>query len=249
MRLQLLAIACVVGMSVSCWTDATRRPGEGAAAGSSESPADAPELIVVCTGWHALCSASPDCTLNGSEADCDCLRVNETHIVLTSEIQDAVVKRQTLAQCTREHPCDVDQAPVCGAIAAGQYEVDDVAYKWVSTYSYRGWCSLLEQKPVACDQRVPGYAGDLYWAVCDAAPCTEHPNPPNPDKPLKCQCRVESGPFVGLGSCTGANGGIMSSFPLEMWDFERNTYPFPMPGYQYVEGACAQLRSDPLPTK
>jgi hypothetical protein len=34
---------------------------------------------------------------------------------------------------------------------------------------------------------------------------------------------------------------------LEAWDFQNNTYPFPMPGYEYVQGACAPLGSDPLP--
>ncbi len=29
----------------------------------------------------------------------------------------------------------------------------------------------------------------------------------------------------------------MSSFPVEMWDFEKNTYPFAMPGYEFVQGA------------
>jgi hypothetical protein len=208
-------------------------------------PLDAPEELVVCSGWHALCSASPDCKMYGEMADCDCLRVNELHIVATSEIQDVRVKRQTLVKCTKKHPCGPDQAPVCKAIRNGTYEVNHVKYDWVSTYSYRGWCSLLEQKPIACDPKRPGYVGDSYWAICDAAPCTEIPHPFNPNKPLSCQCRVESTPFVGFGTCTGSNGGIMSSFPLWAWDFQKNTYPFKMPGYDYIQGACAPLKSDP----
>lgn len=209
---------------------------------------NAPQLFVVCTGWHALCSASTDCQMNGDKADCDCLRVNETHIVATTEIQDTVVKRLTEVKCTNAHPCDVDEAPVCKAIKDGQYEVDHVKYEWVSTYSYRGWCSLLEENLKACDQQAPGYSGDLYWAVCDVAPCTENQNPSDPDRSLSCQCRVEETPFVGTnGSCTGDNGGIMSSFPLWAWDFQNNTYPFPMPGYEYVQGACAPPQSDPGP--
>jgi hypothetical protein len=208
---------------------------------------NAPQEFVVCTGWHALCSASPDCKINGDKAYCDCMRVNETHIVATSEIQDTAVKRVTEVKCTNVHPCDVDQAPVCSAIKYGQYKVDNVKYDWVSTYSYRGWCSLLKLVK-ACDQTAPGYTGDLYWAVCDAAPCTENQNPFDPNRPLSCQCRVvENTPFVGMnGSCTGDNGGIMSSMPLWAWDFQNNTYPFPMPGYEYVQGACAPLESDPL---
>ncbi len=217
---------------------------------TAHNSADAPQDFVVCTGWHALCSASTDCKMNGDKADCDCLRVNETHIVATTEIQDTAVKLATQAKCTYKHPCDVDQAPVCKAIKYAQYQVDNIKYQWVSTYSYRGWCSILQLKFKACDQSAAGYAGDLDWAVCDAAPCTENENPSNPDKPLSCQCRVESTPFVGMNeSCTGDNGGIMSSFPLWAWDFQKNTYPFPMPGYEYVQGACAPLKSDPLPPR
>lgn len=211
---------------------------------------NAPQAFVVCTGWHALCSASPDCTRNGDTADCDCMRVNETHIVATTEIQDTAVKRLTEVKCTNIHPCDVDQAPVCKAIKSGQYEVDNVKYEWVSTYSYRGWCGLLKGI-TACDLHVPGYSGDRYWAVCDAAPCTENRNPSDSDRPLSCQCRVvEDTPFVGMnGSCTGDKGGIMSSMPLWAWDFQNNTYSFPMPGYEYVEGTCAPVKSDPLPLR
>ena len=128
--------------------------------------------------------------------------------------------------------------------------MDNIKYDWVSTYSYRGWCSLLQLKPKACDQQAIDYTGNLYWAICDAAPCTEIQNPSNPDKPLSCQCRVENTPFVGTNdSCTGDSGGIMSSMPLSAWDFRNNTYTFPMPGYEYVQGACAPLKSDPLPPR
>jgi hypothetical protein len=206
-----------------------------------------PQAFVVCTGWHALCTASYDCKMNGYKADCECLRVNETHIVETTAIQDTAVKRRTRAKCTNEHPCDVDQAPVCKAIKYGRYKVDNVKYDWVSTYSYRGWCNLLKLEPIACDQNAIGYSGDLYWAVCDAAPCMETQNPSNPDKPLSCQCRVENTPFLGVnGSCTGDNGGIMSSSPLWAWDFQNNRWRIPIPGYKYVQGACAPLKSDPL---
>jgi len=208
---------------------------------------DNPEAFVVCTGWHALCTASPDCQINGTKADCDCMRVNETHIVQTSEIQDPAIKLLTLSMCTTEHPCVLDQAPVCGAIKRGQYKVDDVKYGWVSTYSYRGWCSLLQVNMKACNQQAKGYTGDLYWAVCDAAPCTEKQNPSDPNRPLSCQCRVQDTPFVGFnGSCTGDNGGIMSSSPLWSWDFQKNTYVVYVPGLEYVQGACAPLKSDPL---
>ncbi len=207
-----------------------------------------PQDFVVCTGWHALCSASFDCQISGDKAYCDCMRVNETHIVETDAIQDTAVKRMTEVKCTNVHPCDVDQAPVCKAIKYGQYEVENVKYDWVSTYSYRGWCTLLSLKFKACDQKAPGYTGDLYWAICDAAPCTENQNPSDPNRPLSCQCLVvKDTPFVGINdSCTGENGGIMSSFPLDAWDFQNDTYPGYVPGYEYVQGACAPLKSDPL---
>lgn len=142
---------------------------------------------------------------------------NETHVVLTDEIQDVAVKRLTQTRCTNKHPCDVDHAPVCKAIKSGQYEVDKVKYDWVSTYSYRGWCSILERKPTACDQHAPGYAGDLYWGICDVAPCTENRHPSNPNKPLSCQCRVEKTPFVGAnGSCTGDMAGSCQAWRFGM---------------------------------
>ncbi|MFO7533151.1 MAG: cytochrome P450 [Candidatus Limnocylindrales bacterium] len=67
-----------------------------------------------------------------------------------------------------------------------------------------------------------------------------------PNRPLSCRCRVVGGaPFLGVnGSCTGEMGGISSSFPLSAWDFEHDTYPFPVPGYEWVQGACAPPRSD-----
>jgi hypothetical protein len=207
-----------------------------------------PQDFVVCTGWHALCGDAPDCQVIGNIAYCDCYRVNETHIVATSEIQDPVSKRLTLARCTDTHPCTLDHAPVCKAIKSGQYKVDHVKYWWVSTYSYRGWCRLLEGQK-ACDPQAEDYIGDSSWAICDAAPCTEIQNPSDQDRPLSCQCRVEENTaFVGMnGSCTGDNSGIMSSMPIWAWDFENNTYTFDMPGYEYVQSACAPLASDPWP--
>lgn len=47
------------------------------------------------------------------------IRVNETHIVAATEIQDNAVKRLTRVKCTEKHPCDIDQAPVCKAIKYG----------------------------------------------------------------------------------------------------------------------------------
>jgi hypothetical protein len=248
MRFQFLAIMCITWIAMSYWPICFAEVGEKTNRSTHNFP-DAPQEFVVCTGWHALCSASPDCKMDGDKAYCDCMRVNENHIVATTEIQDTAVKRLTRAKCNNKHPCDIDQAPVCKTIKHGQYKVHKVKYKWVSTYSYRGWCSILERKLKACDQQAPGYTGDLYWAVCDAAPCTESQNPSDPNRPLSCQCRVvKNTPFVGMNdSCTGDNGGIMSSFPLSAWDFQNNTYPFPMPGYEYVQGSCAPLKSDPLP--
>lgn len=247
MRFQFLAIMWITCIAMSYGPVSLAEIG-GKGDGSTNNHGVVPQELVVCSGWHALCSASTDCQMNGDKADCDCLRVNEPHIVETSEIQDHAVKRLTEAKCTNRHPCDVDQAPVCRAIKYGQYEVDKAKYDWVSTFSYRGWCSLY--KPKACDQNEPGYSGDLYWAICDGAPCTETENPSDPDRPLRCQCRVEDTPFVGTkDSCTGDNGGIISAMPLWVWDFENNTWRIPVPGYEYVQGACAPLKSDPLPPR
>lgn len=246
MRFQFLAITFLTWVTMSSWPICLADAGEPRGIGT-RPVMETPQDFVVCTGWHALCTASPDCKMNGATADCDCMRVNETHIVATAEIQDAAVKILTLAECTNERPCDVDQAPVCKAIRDGSFKVDGVEYKWISTYSYRGWCSLMAVKPIPCDQKAKGYTGDLYYAICDAAPCTEIKHPSDPERPLSCQCRVANDPFAGMnGTCTGDNGGIMSSMPVWAWDFRNNTYPFPMPGYEYVQGACAPLKSDPL---
>ena len=49
--------------------------------------------VVECTGWHALCSQSDDCkVIEGQDfALCDCWKVNETHMVVTADIQDTEV--------------------------------------------------------------------------------------------------------------------------------------------------------------
>jgi hypothetical protein len=226
-------------------TPALLAEAQGKSGIRSANAAVEPQLAVVCTGWHALCSFTPDCTTNdGIKADCDCWRVNETHIILTSEIQDPAVKRSTQIRCTSRNACDVDEAPVCSALRNGQYEVNQVRYAWVSTFSYRGWCDRY--RPVACNTTAPGYVGDTRWAVCDAAPCTEVENPTDPDRPLSCQCRVMEGPFIGVeGTCTGKSEGLISSVDLQYWDFELNRFSVPAPGYDYVQGACDPLNSDP----
>ena len=251
MRNQLFAITCIAGIAMSCWPVGLAEAGKKGDI-SQQNFIVEPQEFVVCTGWHALCSASFDCKINadGDTADCDCMRVNETHIVETASIQDTAVKRRTLSLCTNKHPCEIDQAPVCGAIKYGQYKVNKIKYEWVSTYSYRGWCLILDSELIPCDQGEYDYKGDKYWAVCDGAPCRENPYPSDPDWPLICQCRVEDTPFVGInGKCSGENGGIISSFPIWAWDFQKNTYRIYMPGYEYVQGACAPLGSDPLPMR
>ena len=245
MKARFSAITCVMLAVMSLGMASVAGTGEKADPGDSHS-AVAPQLGVACTGWHALCSGVTDCQLSSEGVDCDCWRVNEPYIVMTSEIQDVKVKRMTEIRCTNRHPCDVDEAPVCGAINDGRYEVEGVNYLWVSTFSYRGWCGYYD--PKACDPAADGYVGDFYWAICDGAPCTETENPPDPDRPLRCQCRLEEGAFIGVkNSCTGENGGIISSVPLWVWDFENDTWQVPVPGYDFVKGACDSLHSDAFP--
>ena len=247
MKFRSILIAGVASTTIAVLPAALADAAQGKAGERSDNAAVEPQLAVVCTGWHALCTASTDCkTEDGAKADCACLRVNEAHIMVTGEIQDPAVKRMTQTRCTSRNPCDVDEAPVCSAIRDGRYMVDQVKYDWVSTYSYRGWCSFYRAK--ACDPTQPDYVGDTRWAICDGAPCTETVNPADPEKPLSCQCRVMEGPFIGTeDSCTGENGGIISSVQLQYWDFDKNAFSVPVPGYEYVHGACAVLRSDPWP--
>lgn len=239
----------IVAISFAAWMALVHLPSCVAAAGEKDGAESraVPDIVVTCTGWHALCTASTDCQRNGDRAACDCLRVNEPHIVMTDEIHDPVLRRMTQARCNSKHHCEVDEAPVCKVIRDGQYEVNGVKSKWVSTYSYRGWCGLYRAK--ACNLDDEGYRGDRVWAICDAAPCTETVNPLDPNRPLTCDCRVVSEKsFVGTkDSCTGENGGIISAMELWAWDFEKNTFSLPVPGYEYVGPACAALKSDPYP--
>ena len=242
MRLPMLPLACmtVVVANFGMASVADVRPEKTDTAGKTKA---VPQMLVECTGWHALCSGSVDCQVNATGAECACWRVNEPHIVMTDEIQSPTVKRLTEARCTDKHPCAIDEAPVCGAIQSGHYEVDNVNYDWVSTFSYRGWCDLYQ--PKACDPTEPGYVGDAQWTICDAAPCVETANPTDPERPLNCQCRIKDGPFIGTkDSCSGENGGIISAMPLDVWDFENETFTAPVPGFDHVRAACAPLRSD-----
>lgn len=242
MRLPTLPLACMILVVASHGIPSLADAGPGTTDAVSKAKA-APQMVVECTGWHALCSFSVDCQVNATGAECACWKVNEPHIVMTGEIQDPALKRLTEARCTDKHPCAIDEAPVCGAIRSGAYEVDGVRYDWVSTFSYRGWCDLYQ--PKACDPTEPDYVGDTQWAICDAAQCVEQVNPTDPDRPLSCQCRVKDGAFLGTkGSCTGENGGLISAIPLDLWDFENDTFTAPAPGFDHVRAACAPLRSD-----
>jgi hypothetical protein len=56
------------------------------------------------------------------------------------------------------------------------------------------------------------------------------------------------GPFVGTkDSFTGDNGGLISAIELQYWDFETDSFSVPVQGYEYLQRACAALRSDPWP--
>jgi hypothetical protein len=159
-------------------------------------------------------------------------------MVETNKIQDRVVKYKTPAVCTVFHHCDIDEAPVCKAIRTGQFKVSHVTHQWVSTHSYRGWCE--NWNPVQC-----GLEQGVWktWADCMSAPCTVIDNPLDPERPLSCQCRIMEGEFIGTqGSCD--EGHVVSSEPLSNWDFDKNTFRVPYPGYEYVKGACAPLKSD-----
>ena len=81
MRSQSLAITGIIWIALSYGTICLAEVGEKTNNGTD---IDATQDFVVCTGWHALCTDSNDCKMHGDKADCDCMRVNETHIVYTS---------------------------------------------------------------------------------------------------------------------------------------------------------------------
>lgn len=206
----------------------------------AQTPSVQPQLTVECTGWHALCSLATDCKVDRkgqNQADCACWKINENHMVVTAFIKNDTfgydVKGLTQSTCTTETPCAVDEAPVCQAIKDLLAEE-----QWVSTYSYRGWCQNWD--PVACVRRNIG-----PWADCMTSPCQEKPDPKDPDRPLSCQCTVNYGPFIGTnGQCKTKKGTVMSTIPRASWDFNNGTFIFPMPGYEYVKGACEPIGSD-----
>jgi hypothetical protein len=213
---------------------------------AEESPVIAkhsiPQPQVVCTGRHALCSFADDCVVDKNNpwlANCACWEVSEPHIVSTADIKDQAfgglpIKKMTQRLCTVDHPCNVDEAPVCMAIKR-LLQNQRRAYNWVSTYSYRGWCENWE--PVACGNK------NSPWADCMSSPCREVA--PGTDRPLNCRCDVLTGPFVGTrGSCDAGKGKVMSTIKQEMWDFDHNTYRIPPSGFEYVNSACSSLGSD-----
>jgi len=80
MRFQSLAIACVILIAMSYGSICLAEEDEKT---DNSASIDAPQDFVMCTGWHALCTNSNDCKMHEDKADCDCMRVNETHFVLT----------------------------------------------------------------------------------------------------------------------------------------------------------------------
>ena len=200
---------------------------------------DMPQINVECTGWHALCSMATGCEVSGGYANCSCWRVTERHVVVVAFIKDDTfgwhVKEATQQQCTISHPCALDQAPVCKAIKSLL-----LSDKWVSDFSYRGWCE--NWKPVACNG---------VWSDCMTSPCSDDHDPNDP-RPLKCQCTlrgadVNDAPYVGSdGTCNNPPGTVISTIPQNSWDFQRNMFSFPFPGNEYATTeACKQLKSDP----
>jgi hypothetical protein len=69
MRVQFLAMMCITWIAMSygpiCLAEAGEKMDNG-----THNFTDVPQEIVVCTGWHALCTASHDCIMHGGKADC-----------------------------------------------------------------------------------------------------------------------------------------------------------------------------------
>lgn len=237
MRLGSIAMLSLVA-GVLC-QGLTACSNNSANASNQEGPK--PQVTVECSGWHALCSLATDCRATGGEqADCACWKVNEQHMIMTSNIKNetfggAPIKEDTRRRCTTDTPCGLDEAPVCGAIQ-DLLETD----AWVSTYSYRGWCDHWD--PVKCELYNAG-----PWADCMTSPCVVSADPTDPNRPLSCQCTLNNGPYVGTnGTCSRKNSNIvMSTIERFIWNFNDNEFAIAVPGYsEYVKSACAPIQSD-----
>ena len=208
----------------------------------AQTVADPPQETVECSGWHAVCALATDCKLAAlatgpapPTATCDCWKVTEQHMVMTSNIKNETfgnvqMKELTQAVCTNNHPCGLDEAPVCSAIKA--MVPND---HWVSTFSYRGWCKNWD--PVKCEG---------LWADCMTSACTESQKPKDPNRPLSCHCTLHASRFVGTnGRCSAQPSTVMSTIRIETWDFDNNTFAFSVAGDDYVKEACSPIKSDP----
>jgi hypothetical protein len=208
---------------------------------SAQVTINKPQETVECTGWHAVCAMATGCkVVDQNTADCACWKVNERHVVFTIGIKDATfggdpIMKETRETCTTVHPCGLDEAPVCQEIK------NLLPGKWVSTFSYRGWCK--NWKALACEDKNEG-----LWADCMTSSCSESQDPQDRHRPLNCQCTVHKGAFVGTnGTCNSPAGTVMSTIDISFWDFDNGMFSSfaEMPANEYVnKEACGRLSSD-----
>ena len=96
----------VGGASVACPKHRDNNMGDPTAQLDPNADIIRPEYLQSSLSW-----------IGNNMAGCDCKRVNETHLIATSEIQYPEAKLLTVRPCTYAHPCVVDEARVCAAIS------------------------------------------------------------------------------------------------------------------------------------
>ncbi len=95
-----------------------------------------PQLLVQCTGVHALCIFA------ASEADgtCNCKTYDSLYQIATAIIKNETIRDATRSYCTFGSPCGINEAPICQAILNNEYYVNEQLSQVASTYSWDSFC-------------------------------------------------------------------------------------------------------------
>eukprot|EP00747_Dinoflagellata_sp_TGD_P184752 gnl/TRDRNA2_/TRDRNA2_40671_c0_seq2.p1 gnl/TRDRNA2_/TRDRNA2_40671_c0~~gnl/TRDRNA2_/TRDRNA2_40671_c0_seq2.p1 ORF type:complete len:224 (-),score=20.35 gnl/TRDRNA2_/TRDRNA2_40671_c0_seq2:6-677(-) len=187
-----------------------------------------PQARVQCHGPHALCTmascseASHDPITLTATMTCDCWFVNSTFAVSQDEILNSSVQSATRSSCTTAHPCQVNEAPVCSAIAEGSVFLGQrTAPGLVSAFSWEGWCSRVQHHTAKVCSASP-------WAACMTAPCSRH----SESGKVSCTCPVTESQWIDFdgGGCSRYISTVPAGFDMRV-----------IPGSEFALQACGDL--------